>query len=419
MSAVAKLGAEKFAELDVKVRVGIATGLVVVGDIVAEGVVDRHGVVGEAANLAARLQAMAEPNTVLVSEFTRQLASETFEYRDLGRHALKGFAQPVPVYQVIGQREVSRLEARGAALTPFVGREQEVALLLDRWALATSRKGQVVALVGQGGVGKSRVAAEAAERIARRSASAPAPVVLQFSPYSFERTALSGGQAPGPESPHRGGRLTRPFPRQARETFPRRSGPPRERSDGGRPAWRRACCGCGTRGRRSGVKAATDDRGIGRLDRQMQQRSGDDPGVRGRAMDRPDLETAAAPTDGLGEDRQCADCHYPEDRPSPRGRRILRDIGLIAPDGGIADHVTIHEIRELDRDEGRALAVVAGEATGRVINASRLNALVDKSGGLCFFSRSWSRRRRVASSFPRAARWRQRPARYRTRSVTP
>ena len=183
VSAVTKLNRGQFAQLDVRVRVGIATGLVVVGDTIAQGVSDDHAVVGEAANLAARLQALAEPNTVVVSEVTRQLAAERFEYRDLGKRELKGFKTPVSVYQVIGEREVTRLEARGAALTPFVGREEEIAILLDRWQRAASQNGQVVVLMGQGGVGKSRIAAEATKRIRLRSASAAAPVVLQYSPY--------------------------------------------------------------------------------------------------------------------------------------------------------------------------------------------------------------------------------------------
>ena len=87
------------------------------------------------------------------------------------------------VYQVIGQREITRLEARGAARTPFVDREDETAILLDRWRRAASRNGQVVALVGQGGVGKSRLVVEAVERMRQQGASAPTPVVLQFSPY--------------------------------------------------------------------------------------------------------------------------------------------------------------------------------------------------------------------------------------------
>jgi class 3 adenylate cyclase len=183
VSAVIKLRLEQFADLNVRVRVGIATGLVIVGGAKAEGVFDHDAVVGEAVNLAARLQAEAEPNTVVVSEVTRQLAGERFEYRGLGKRELKGFMRPMSVYRVIGQREISRLEARGAALTPFVGRHKEIAILLDRWALAAAHSGQVVALVGQGGIGKSRIVAEAAGKIRRQSTSAPAPVVLQYSPY--------------------------------------------------------------------------------------------------------------------------------------------------------------------------------------------------------------------------------------------
>src|SRR5260370_9326763 len=101
----------------------------------------------------------------------------------MGKGECKGCGTAKSVYQVIGEREITRLEERGAALTPFVGGEEEVAILLDRWERAASQNGQVVALVGQGGIGKSRIAAEAAERIRRRNPSAPAPVVLQYSPY--------------------------------------------------------------------------------------------------------------------------------------------------------------------------------------------------------------------------------------------
>ena len=166
---------------DIRVRVGIATGLVVVGDALAGSDPGRGAVVGEAANLAARLQGMAEPNTVVVSEVTRQLAAERFEYRDLGKRELKGFVTPTAAYQVTGERDVTRLESRGTARTPFVNREDETALLLDRWHRASCQNGQVVALFGQGGVGKSRIVVEAIERV--RQQGAPPPVVLQFSPY--------------------------------------------------------------------------------------------------------------------------------------------------------------------------------------------------------------------------------------------
>lgn len=169
-------------ELRIRVRIGIATGVVVVGDGI-EDVLDRGAVVGEAANLAARLQAIAEPNTIVVSEITRQLAGERFAYRNLGTLELKGFADPVPAYRVLERREVTRLQARGGALTPFIGREEEIRLLLERWERAAAGRGQVVALVGQAGVGKSRTTAEFIRRIGEHTPSAAAPIVLQYSPY--------------------------------------------------------------------------------------------------------------------------------------------------------------------------------------------------------------------------------------------
>ena len=110
------------------VRIGIATGLVVVGDVVGGGVAERDAVTGEAVNLAARLQAVADPNIIVVSAPTRQLAGEGFEYRDLGMQDLKGFDKPVHAYQVVSEKAVSRLEARGSSFTPFVGRHHELAM---------------------------------------------------------------------------------------------------------------------------------------------------------------------------------------------------------------------------------------------------------------------------------------------------
>jgi class 3 adenylate cyclase/tetratricopeptide (TPR) repeat protein len=185
VEAVAELAEGHFAELDVedielKVRVGIATGLVVVGGP-DEGI-DHNAVVGEAANLAARLQGLADPNTVVVSDSTRQLAAESFAWRDRGKHELKGFAEPVAVWQAIGRRDVTRLEARGPALSAFVGRQEEIDLLLDRWARSAGRTGQVVALVGPAGMGKSRVVAEVLERIRQDDPATPV-ATLQCSPY--------------------------------------------------------------------------------------------------------------------------------------------------------------------------------------------------------------------------------------------
>jgi len=142
------------------VRIGIATGLVVVGDVIGSGAAREEAVVGETPNLAARLQAMAEPDAVLISESTYRLVGGMFECAALGKHALKGFAEPMHVWRVLEQTHVeSRLEARHAigGVTPLVGREHEIALLLDRWEQAKDREGQVVLLSGEPGIGKSRI----------------------------------------------------------------------------------------------------------------------------------------------------------------------------------------------------------------------------------------------------------------------
>ena len=119
-------------------RIGIATGLVVVGDLIGEGSSQEQSVVGETPNLAARLQALAEPDTVVIAAGTRRLVGDLFECRDLGAVKVKGIAAPVPVWQVLRPSAVaSRFEAlRGAALTRLVGRDEEIELLLRRWARA-------------------------------------------------------------------------------------------------------------------------------------------------------------------------------------------------------------------------------------------------------------------------------------------
>jgi class 3 adenylate cyclase/tetratricopeptide (TPR) repeat protein len=144
-----------------KVRVGVATGLVVVGDLIGGGASQEQAVVGDTPNLAARLQALAEPGTIVVAASTRRLLGDLFKLRDLGRHDLKGFANPVNAWVVEGLLgSESRFEANHAArLTTFVGREDEIALLLDRKNLAWLGEGQIVLVSGEPGVGKSRIAA--------------------------------------------------------------------------------------------------------------------------------------------------------------------------------------------------------------------------------------------------------------------
>jgi class 3 adenylate cyclase/tetratricopeptide (TPR) repeat protein len=180
----ASLGREK--QIDLSVRVGIATGVVVVGDLVTEGVVERDAVIGKAPNLAARLQSEAAPNTVVVSPLTKQLAGG-LNYISLGERKLKGIDEQTTIWQVTGERIVSRLEARSAALTPFVNRDKEIKILLKRWECAKLGDGQAVLLSGEPGIGKSRIAAEASDRISameRQSGAAPPTVLcLQCSPY--------------------------------------------------------------------------------------------------------------------------------------------------------------------------------------------------------------------------------------------
>ena len=141
------------------VRVGIATGLVVAGDHDADGGASASSVVGETPNLAARLQGLATPNTVVIAPSTRHLIGSMFKYEALGEHVLKGFADPVQACRVVREVSVSsRFEAAHATpLTPLVGRREEVNLLLGRWSQAKQGDGQTVLLVGEAGIGKSRV----------------------------------------------------------------------------------------------------------------------------------------------------------------------------------------------------------------------------------------------------------------------
>jgi class 3 adenylate cyclase/predicted ATPase len=147
-------------------RIGIATGLVVVGDLIGSGAAQEQAVVGETPNLAARLQALAEPGAVVISASTRRLTGGLFAYRDLGTVAVKGFGENVPAWQVTGAGAAeSRFEALRGTTTPLVGREEEVELLMRRWQQAKAGDRQVVLICGEPGIGKSRIAQTVLERI--------------------------------------------------------------------------------------------------------------------------------------------------------------------------------------------------------------------------------------------------------------
>ena len=166
----------------VQARIGIATGLVVVGEIVGSGTAQERTIVGETPNLAARLQALAAPDTILISEATQNLLGGLFELEPTGEHELKGFARPVPAWRVRGEASVeSRFAAsRTGGNLPLVGRAHEMGLLLDRWRLASQSEGQIVTVIGEAGIGKSRSIEALQEAI---SGEPHARIHLQCSPY--------------------------------------------------------------------------------------------------------------------------------------------------------------------------------------------------------------------------------------------
>src|SRR6266852_6279008 len=164
IEAVAKLDAGQATSL--QVRVGIATGLVVVGDLLGEGAAQEQAVIGETPNLAARLQGLAERNTVVIADNTRRLLGGLFDYRDLGTLPVAGIGYPVHVWRVVSASLVgSRFEALRGASTPLIGREEEIALLTRRWERAKTGDGSVVLIVGEPGIGKSRIAQTLLEQL--------------------------------------------------------------------------------------------------------------------------------------------------------------------------------------------------------------------------------------------------------------
>src|SRR5205814_3519092 len=180
------LGPER--EVHLAVRLGIHTGLVVVGDV-GSGARQEQLALGETPNLAARLQGLAAPNTLVVSASTFQLLGGFFACQPLGTPPLKGLAQPLAVYRVLYESMArSRLEAAGSTgWTPLVGREQEIGLLQERWTRVKDGFGQVVLLSGEAGIGKSRLVQVLTAQVASEPQAWLTP--CQCSPY-YQHTAL-------------------------------------------------------------------------------------------------------------------------------------------------------------------------------------------------------------------------------------
>jgi len=148
------------------VRLGVASGLVVVGDLIGAGAAQERGVVGETPNLAGRLQAVAEPGTLVIADSTRRQIGTLFELDDLGAQLLAGFAEPQQAWRVLGESGVlSRFEALRSEATPLIGRDEELDLLLRRWQQAKTGEGRVVLLSGEPGIGKSRLTAALSQRV--------------------------------------------------------------------------------------------------------------------------------------------------------------------------------------------------------------------------------------------------------------
>jgi class 3 adenylate cyclase/ABC-type cobalamin/Fe3+-siderophores transport system ATPase subunit len=169
------------------VRIGMASGLVVVGDIVGTGVAREQAIVGETANLAARVQVLAAVDTVCVSHSTYRLIGRIFEVEDRGEHMLKGFAQPQAIWRIRSEASVeSRFAAvRSVAKVPFIGRDHEIGLLLDRWNMALSREGQFILVTGEAGIGKSRLIEALRERVGTIESTV---LLLQCSPHQVNTT---------------------------------------------------------------------------------------------------------------------------------------------------------------------------------------------------------------------------------------
>ena len=214
VEAIERLNVRPRPDVDERlaVRVGIHTGLVVVGEM-GSGGRQEHLALGETPNLAARLQALAEPATVVVSASTHRLAERAFRWHDLGARAMKGFAEPQQIWQAIGDA-VGRSRAAASGSSTLIGRDGELSLLRQRWEQARRGDGQVVLLTGEPGIGKSRIA----DALVDETGIEPASVVRHFcSPY-YQNSALypfaaqiehDAGIAPDQPSTHKLDQLER------------------------------------------------------------------------------------------------------------------------------------------------------------------------------------------------------------------
>jgi class 3 adenylate cyclase/ABC-type transport system involved in cytochrome c biogenesis ATPase subunit/tetratricopeptide (TPR) repeat protein len=163
-------------------RIGIATGVVIVGDMIGSGATQEAAVVGETPNLAARLQGVARPDQIVVPEESLNLLGNVFALEPLGAHDLKGISDPVTAFGVIGENtRESRFEARhSSGLTPIVGREREIDLMLERWEMARSGSGQMIVVSGEAGIGKSRITRAVIDAISQVDHTR---ITYQCSPY--------------------------------------------------------------------------------------------------------------------------------------------------------------------------------------------------------------------------------------------
>src|SRR4051812_7830469 len=167
LAVAAAVGESQVGGEPLQVRVGIATGLVVIGEPIGAGDSRQQTAVGETPNVAARLQSLAGPGQVVIDAATKRQIGGLFECQDLGTIALKGLPEPVPAWQVLAEnRTLGQFEALRSDLTPLVGRDEEIELLLRRWTQAKGGSGKVVLISAEPGVGKSRLAEALAERIA-------------------------------------------------------------------------------------------------------------------------------------------------------------------------------------------------------------------------------------------------------------